>query len=852
MLKISHFTVEDCLAGCVTDHVNPVFAFCLESDQKDTAFAEGRLEVAGVSFLVKDPTNIVYQGPALKPFTVYEARVFAKDNHGEEAEGVVSFETGRMNTPWAGKWISDPSYHFTEKGTSPKPMYFKKDFAKKGAPVSVKLYATALGIYDVALNGKKLGERYFAPGYTSYKTNLAYQVYDITKDIQEKNTLIATVAGGWAISEFIYSRTNRYDGDRQAFLCEIRATYADGSVEVIASDTSFSVSEEGPVSFADFYDGETYNAQIDEAKIAWKPAGLETLRVHPSIFAEEGTPVKAIETRKPVNSFKGPHGETIYDFAQNFAGVVSFNIHAKPGQKIVIRHAEVLNHDGSLNLGLLRTAKSTITYIARGGEESFSPTLTYMGFRYASVEGIDEKDIELSALVLSSATEQIGDFECSDKRLNQLNQNVLWSAKSNLMDIPTDCPQRDERMGWTGDISMFASTACANFPMRRFLEKWLRDLRAEQLKTGGLPNVIPSHGYGFPVTMPVMAVDFWGDASLNVPWALYMAYGDKAILEESYDSMKRYVKACEFWAKIWGVGDYRYIWHTPAFVHFGDWVSPDAEKMSEWQGRSKYTATASLCHTSHLLSQIATILGKKEDAATFEALSKRVAKAYRDVFTDKHGKLKKEFQTAYVLPLAFDMLPEAEKKAAVDNLVALVEKAHYCIGTGFPGTPYILFVLADNGHADVAYKMLLNEQCPSWLYAVKMGASTIWEKFDGLDEQGYCRPSKDGTDNMISFNHYASGSVAGFLYRRVAGVEALKPGYQEFQVKPLLGGGISSASFMTQTPYGKLMSHYSVKEGQYNVEVTVPVSCVCHIVLPSGKLEKVGSGTYTFSEAIHA
>ena len=376
------------------------------------------------------------------------------------------------------------------------------------------------------------------------------------------------------------------------------------------------------------------------------------------------------------------------------------------------------------------------------------------------------------------------------------------------------------------------------------MEKWLRDVKAEQLPTGGIPNTVPVQGYGFPATMPEMAVDWWGDACVLVPWALYEATGSLDVLRMMYPTMQKYVKACCFWAGF-GIGKHRYIWHTPSVLHFGDWVAPDVPKMSQWQARSKYTATASLCNTSGTLAKIARILGKTEDAAKYKELSRKVADAYCGVLTDGNGKTKEEFQTAYVLPLYLNMFPENVKAKAAENLVKLVEKNDYKIGTGFPGTPYILFALADNGHADTAYKMLLNTQCPSWLYEVRVGATTVWERWDGLDENGECPIGDDGTDMMISYNHYASGAVGAFLYRRVLGVEPTEAGYRKFKFAPVVGGGITEAEGTVGTPYGVIKAAWKIADGEMAMTVAVPVGTECTAVLPSGEEKVLGSGEYT-------
>lgn len=844
MLKISEFLI-DSMESEVTD-VNPRFQFALESDKNDAVLSEAVLSFSnGEVIKTTAQSDIQYQGKKLEPFSEYTVELVCKDNYGEEAKKTLSFKTGKMSTPFMGKWISDASYLFTEKGISPKVMAFQRKFNVDKKILSGKIYMTALGIYDLYINGKRVGDSYFAPGFTSYHHNLQYQVYDVKDLVKDgENTILIYVAGGWAIGSYVFTRVNRYYHDRQALLLDFHIEYGDGSKEVISSDENFDVSMETPYEVADLYDGETYDSNFDVNEIHFHKASKEELDFTPEILADYSDPVKVRDVLKP-EYIKDIQNQSIYDFHQNFAGVLNLKIKgAKGGEKIVIHHAEVLNSDGTLNLGLLRTAKATLTYICKEGDQEYHPTFTYMGFRYISVEGIEKDKIEIEGYLLSSLEKTYSEFECDNALINRLEKNIHYSALSNFMDIPTDCPQRDERMGWTGDISIFASTACYQYSIDRFLRKWLKDVKKEQLKTGGLPNTVPVHGYGFPATMPKMAIDFWGDCVLTVPYSLYMAYGDKSILSSMYDSMKKYVKACKFWANI-GIGKHRYIWHTPSMFHFGDWVSPDVDKMSAWQKRSKYTATASLYHTSSLLSYIASILGKEEDGKYYEKLSKKVADSYSSIFMDKEGKLKKEqFQTGYVLPIAFDMLDKTKKEGALKNLVELVKKNDYCIGTGFPGTPYILFALADNGYSDVAYKMLLNTKAPSWLYGVKAGGTTIFEKFDGLNEDGTARKSTDGTDNMISFNHYASGSVGEFLYTRLAGLRIKEPGYKSFEVNPIFTPEIKKLKTKTHSIYGDIAVSYEHDGSKGKIEISVPVSTTCTLMLPNKDAKTFGSGTY--------
>ena len=846
MLKISRLTVEHLAEGCVTDRPDPEVSFRLMSDRKNVTLKQARISVNGWSVKTDSQILIPYRGNKLQPFTEYQVRVEAEDNTGEKAQAETVFETGRMETPWKAEWITDGEYSFTDKKVSPVPMMFRKKFKCIRKVKEAKIYASALGIYELIVNGKKAGDRYFAPGFTSYRHEMQYQVYDVTDMLSGDNTLTAVVSGGWAVGSFVFTRVNRHDADRQAFLAELRITYEDGMQEVIGTDDSWEVTEDGPYRMADIYDGETYDASVDVEKIPWRKAAPEKLRFVPDLRADYSSPVRAREEMHPVSRTKLADGTLIYDFGQNFAGVIKLKIQGKKGQVITVRHAEILNKDGSLNVEFLRTAKATAAYTCRDGQQEYSPRFTYMGFRYASVSGISEENIEVSALALYSDIEKIGGFTCSDEMLNRLQKNIIWSSRSNFVEIPTDCPQRDERMGWTGDIAVFAPTACFNFDISRFIKKWLIDVRAEQLPTGGIPNTVPAQGYGFPATMPAMAVDWWGDACVLVPWAQYMAQGDIQVLKDMYPVMKKYVKACRFWAGF-GVGKHRYIWNTPSVLHFGDWVAPDVPKMSQWQKRSKWTATASLYNTSRITAMTADILGEKEDAEYFKKLSDKVADAYVSVFTDGKGKMKEEFQTAYVLPLWFKMFPEDAQKKAAENLAQLAGRSDYCIGTGFPGTPYILFALADNGQEETAFKMLMNTKCPSWLYEVKSGATTIWERWDGLDENGECPISDDGTDMMISYNHYASGAVGAFLYERIAGIQAIEPGYRTFRIRPLAGGGITSARGSTDSPYGKIVSDWKIEEGIFSLDIEVPAGTKCAVTLPDRTTSEYGSGNWHLS-----
>ncbi len=854
MLKILRFTADDLSCGCVTDAA-PVFAFQLESGHQDVSLASATLKLGDWTKQTDSQTGVRYDGPALSPFTTCEVTLEVTDNRGESAKAALTFDTGRLDTPWQGRFITDGAYRFTAPRVSPVPMNFRKSVRCTGEIARARLYMTAMGVYEMHLNGEKVGEDYFAPGFTSYRHQLQYQVYDVTGMLREENELACTVAGGWAVGSFTYKRRNRVYARRQSLLAELRIEYTDGRVEVIPTDETWQVSMQGPWQEAEFYNGEVYDATFDAAKADWHAASVEIAMEkryfsgRAKLLAQYGLPVRAHEEFKPVKITRAADGTLVYDMGQNFAGVIRAKIRGRQGQKITFTHAEILM-DGALYREPLRTAKQEAVYICREGEQEYSPRLTYMGFRYVGVTGIDEQDIELSAVALYSDVEENGSFRCDNELVNRLQNAIRWGARSNFVDIPTDCPQRDERMGWTGDIALFAPTAAYNFRMGRFLRKWLMDLRAEQNPGGGFPVTVPlvRVPMQWEIMIP-MAVDHWGDAGILVPWAEYRARGDLGILRENYAAMKRYLKACQFWAGLLSVGKHRCIWQL--LHHYGDWCAPNVS-MWGWMGRGRFTATACMAHSAGIVAEIAELLGEKEDAACFRELKARTSDAYRSLLMDENCRLKnrEEFQTGYILPLHYGMLNEADRKKTAANLARLIRENDYHIGTGFPGTPFVLFALADNGYVKDAYRMLLTDTCPSWLYEMKTGGTTIWERWDALREDGTCNTgADDGTGGMVSFNHYASGAVGDFLYRRAAGIEAIEGGYRRFRVKPILGEGISRVEASVGTAYGEIRVNWAVEDGQFTIEVDVPVSTQCELTLPGGRTHTLGSGHYIFCES---
>ncbi|MGI6316782.1 MAG: family 78 glycoside hydrolase catalytic domain [Christensenellales bacterium] len=737
---------------------------------------------------------------------------------------------------WKGVWISDPAYHF-ESPASPVPMVFRRVFSAALPITSLQVYATAMGIYDLWLDGQRLHEDCFRPGFTDYSAHLQYTRDEVKNLPAGRHTLTVVVAGGWAVGRSTHvDNTNksksRLSADRQALLCDLVLRYADGTEETIGTDGAFEVTEDGPWRFGDFYDGETYDARISLSDVGWRPTAPEKLRIHPKICARYGLPVTAHERLEPVCWLEAPSGELIADFGQNMAGVVSFIVNGKAGQEIVIRHTEALEK-GELYAQNLRSAKQRLTYICRDGKQHWLPRFTYMGFRYIGISGIRREDIEqIEAIALYSDFRTVGTFRCSNEDLNRLQNNLVWSGKSNFVDIPTDCPQRDERQGWTGDIALFAPTACFNFDMSTFLRKWLLDVKTEQTAMGSIPLVVPSR----KGITPVITTSCWGDSCILVPWALYRTDGDESVLRMMYPTMKRYMADVKRWAALsLPIYGSTHILKLP--FQFGDWCAPEGS-LPDWLKRGAWVGTAYYAHSCELMAKIAGILGKEEDTRRFATLHEKVKAAFRRVFTDGHGRMKREFQSAYVLAMAFGLETEANRSVMAERLKTLIRENGGHLATGFPATPHLLFALADNGCVQEAYELLLQDSDPSWLYQVRHGATTMWEQWSSVQE--------DGTIRESSLNHYAYGAVGDFFYRRICGLEAVEPGYRRFRVKPVPGGGLSWAECTYECPFGRITVNWEQKERDFILRVEVPEQTLCNVILPDGKTTEIGGGSHEF------
>lgn len=735
------------------------------------------------------------------------------------------------------KWIGSDNQN--DRKNSLPPELFRKELNIRTGLVRAELVVTAMGIYEAAINKKKVGNAWFAPGYTHYESYVQAQSYDVTAMLCEgKNILDITLANGWWLGT-IGGKNNNY-GNQRGLLAELKLEYADGIEECIGTDESWLVTQDTETRYADFYNGETIDLSRSEESWSFGTTSVLACKV-PSVKSHIGTYVTEAGRLAPVK-LQGK----IYDFRQNHSGVLHLSIRAPKGTVITVRHGEILNNDGTLFTKNLRGAKQTLTlFCGKNGINEFVPRFTFMGFRYAEIRATAPIKIEkLESIVLTSDCKPIGEFKCSNEKINRLQQNIRWGQCSNFLEIPTDCPQRDERMGWCGDIAVFAQTAAFNRDISTFMKKWLYDLRLYQRPNGTIPVTIPENKTYQPTPFPV-PIAIWGDAATMVPWAVYRAYGNKELLAQQYDSMKAYTDSEVRAAARFSKGDRQYLWdHNP--FQYGDWCAP-GESYSHWKRKGKYLSTCFFANSVAIMAQSARALDKTEDASYYAELQEKIKMAFAKYCVLPDGRLNSDFQSYYACALYFGLVPEDKKAAAAKHLADLVRQGEYKIQTGFAGTPYILFALADNGYEADAYKLLLNETCPGWLYTINAGATTMWERWDALDEDGSI---KAGTiPDMVSFNHYAYGAVGDFFYRRTLGLEPLEAGYRHFQVKPI-PGTLNWAAGSLETPYGKIEIHWTKENEKLVLNLTVPEGTVCTAILTDGSVHELKGGQHEIKEAM--
>ena len=706
---------------------------------------------------------------------------------------------------------------------------FGKTFAIDKKVKKARLYATAHGVYEVTLNGQPVGDYRMAPGWTSYHNRLQYQIYDVTEQLATKNEIAITVGNGWykGILGF-YCQPNQY-GTKVGVFAELHVEYEDGGKEVIVTDETWSV-KTGEIRYSEIYMGETIDT--DEPELAEGKALVKEFD-KTVLTAQENEPVRITEKIAGKELLVTPKGERLVDFGQIITGVVELHVKGKKGQKIVIRHAEVLDKDGNFYPETLRQAKSIDTFICNGEEQIFRPHFTFHGFRYICVEGMEEFTADqFAACVTHSDMEKTGDFNCSNQKVNQLQSNITWSQRDNFLDIPTDCPQRDERLGWTGDAQVFSWTAAFNRNTALFYTKWMRDVAAESSLEKGVPHVVPD-------ILGQYSSSAWSDVAVIVPWVVYQIYGDKGILEENWKCMHEWV---DYIKNNCGENG---LWQTG--FQYGDWLALDKEESADRTGATdKYMiANAYYLYVTQLVKKTAEVLGKAEEAAKYGNLYETTLDAFQREYYTETGRIVSETQTGAILSLYFNLAREKDRKRILNTLITNIANHKNHLATGFVGTPYICHTLSENGEHEMAATLFMKEDYPSWLYAVNMGATTIWERWNSIKPDGTFDES-----GMNSLNHYAYGSVGDWMYRKVAGLSQLEPGYKKFQVKPMFVKGIEEWGTEFESVYGKIVANTSCENGKIHVHVEVPANTTAVIILPEKEeVHEVGSGVYDYEYA---
>ncbi|KAF9892708.1 hypothetical protein FE257_001110 [Aspergillus nanangensis] len=792
---------------------------------------------------------------------------------GEEAiVRVRSFgPDSKHNTPWSDAVAVEPglltpddwqdaaviaSARPTEVNETHRPIQFRKDFSLEQSYVSARLYITALGLYEAHLNGKRIGDHVLAPGWQSYHNRHEYNTYDVTDMLKQgPNALGVTVGEGWYSGRlgFNEGRRNIY-GDTLGLLSLLVITKSDGSKLYIPSDDTWQ-SNIGPIVTSEIYDGERYDSRLEQK--GWLQPGFNSsgwLGVHEISFpkgrlaAPDAPPVRRVEEHKLKDVFQSASGKTVLDFGQNLVGWLRIRVKGPKGQTIKFLHTEVME-DGEVATRPLRYAKATDHFTLSGeGVEQWEPSFTFHGFRYVQVDGwpedttpLDENSI--TAVVVHSDMERTGYFECSDPLVSKLHQNILWSMRGNFLSIPTDCPQRDERLGWTGDIHAFSKTANFIYDTAGFLRGWLKDARSEQLNNSyAPPYVIPN------VLGPSTPTSIWGDSIVAVPWELYEAFGDKVMLKEQYPGAQDWIDK--------GISRNEVgLWNRSTF-QYADWLDPKAPPDDPGDATTnKYLVSdAYLLHSTDLLANISAALSMDEAPSKYSDWHSDLTKEFQKAWISPNGTMANETQTGLALPLYFDLFPTSQQaNSAANRLAQLVQANDYKVGTGFAGTHLLGHTLSKYDKDDAFYQMLMQTETPSWLYQVVMNGTTTWERWDSMLPNGSVNSGE-----MTSFNHYAVGSVASWIHSVAGGLRPAEPGWKRIHIEVVPGGGLTHASTRFETPYGVTSTKWqlgspgdSCDGSDFHLMVEVPPNTRATVVLPGpgGETYDIGSGSYEYHVA---
>lgn len=865
LVAISNTRIDDDSGLAATGHASPRLSWALETDvpgviqtgyeiqvSSSEAF-DGFVEQSG---FVAEPRPYLAPWPAapMGSRDVRWWRVRAHTNIGQTEWSEPCRVEASLLSP--SDWIARPISPVSNVGRQeigPSPL-LRRAFDAVGRIASARLYVTALGVHDVQINGQPISADLLEPGWTVYPKRLLFSAYDVTSLLRDgPNVISAAIGDGWFRGDMTWFLKRNSYGETTALLAQLEVVFEDGSRLLVPTDQAWKGST-GAVREAEIYHGSTFDFRLEEP--GWRLPGFDD--THWEAVAELGLPagleprdmpaVRVVERREiALPADRRPGAPILLDTGQNLTGYLAITASGPAGARITIRHAEILDNDGSLYTAALRGARATDTYILDGsGARELRPAFTFHGFRYAEIEASDGVVIEaVTAEVIASDLVRTGHFSCSDERVNQLYNNVVWSQRGNFLALPTDCPQRDERLGWTGDIQVFAPTAALNADCRTFLRSWLKDLRLEQREDGCVPitapNLLGQEGIAFGSAV-------WGDAASCTPWDLFAAFGDTEIISANYQGMKAWVNWCQAQtdeAGAWVKG-----------FQFGDWLDPDAPADKPYQAKTHhgFIATSYLAHSAALVSRAAELVGDTESIAQYAALSARS----REAAWERWGAEAIQTPTGCALAIEFDIAPSDRRAEIGQRLADLVKANRFRVATGFVGTPLVLPALTRTGHLETAYGLLLNRDCPGWLYQIDAGATTIWERWDAVKPDGRLHTGElqDAGSSMISFNHYAYGAVAAWFYRTIAGLNidlTLAPDRQ-FVLAPQPGGGLTSARASVMTPYGTLALDWRQEQLSLHVELEIPAGATAQFVVPSqyatpgrGRAFGLGSGRHSVS-----
>ncbi len=843
----SHLLTENRSSPIGLDNATPRFSWQLVSHERNVMQTAYEIEVSNNSknklivwssgrVTSDSSVHVSYKGSPLESSKKYNWKVRIWDNKNKPSawSEPAFFQTALLNkNDWKAKWI-EPGFK-EDTINRPSPM-FRKEFTTDKKITSAFLYITAHGLYEAQINGQRVGDAYLTPGWTSYHNRLQYQTYDVTNLVKNSSNAIGvTLGNGWYRGIIGFGDNINIYGKDVALLMQINLTYSDGSTQTVVTDSTWKCTT-GEIRYAEIYNGETVDHRME--KSGWALPGYNdknwsSVKVasfgYDNLIATYNEPVRKHEMFKPVKIITTPKGEKVIDFGQNLVGWVVVKTNGNAGDTIAISHAEVLDKAGNFYTANLREAKAQDKYILKGGEEEiFEPHFTWHGFRYIKIEGHrgELKPENFTAVTLYSDMQPTGSFSTNNALINQLQHNIQWGQKGNFLDVPTDCPQRDERLGWTGDAQVFSRTASFNMNVNDFFAKWLQDVAADQYK-GSVPFVIPN----------VLGNDAggstgWADVATIIPWNMYLAYGDKNILQHQYNSMKQWVDWMTSKSK-------NNLWQTG--FHFGDWLfyRPEDDNDGRAAVTDKYLiAQCFYAHSTQLLINAAQVLGNKEDEAAYISLLHQIKAAFAREYMSPNGRLVSGTQTAYVLALQFDMLPDSLRAQAAQRLAENVKSYDNHLTTGFLGTPYLCHVLSRFGYDTIAYKLLLQPTYPSWLYPVKMGATTIWERWDGIKPD-----SSFETPSMNSYNHYSYGAIGDWMYRVMVGLDTYEDGvgYKHSKVQPHISDSFTTASASLQTYYGTLSNTWTrdTLNHTLTMDVEIPANTTATIYVPAANIADV-------------